>query len=82
MRIMGLNFAIYVKLIGNYGEHRRFGFANENSVTSPSWHLGMPHSLTGKEVAAKPALGVGGAAMGVGLVTFAEVEIWKCMGFT
>lgn len=30
MRIMGLNFAIYVKLIGNYGEHRRFGFTNEN----------------------------------------------------
>lgn len=30
MRIMGFNFAIYVKLIGNYGEHRRFGFTNEN----------------------------------------------------
>lgn len=30
MRIMGLNFAIYVKLIGDNREHRGFGFTKEN----------------------------------------------------
>lgn len=42
---MGLNFAIYVKLIGNYGEHRGFGFTDEKlsdlSIRVP-WHAPFP----------------------------------------
>lgn len=76
MRIMGLNFAIYVKLIGDNREHRGFGFIKEGiKLTSPSWCLGTPHSLTWKSRNSSTADVEW--EMNVAFVTSASVEIWK-----
>lgn len=48
-------------------------------MTSPSWCLGVPHSLIGgtKQKGSKADIK---REMNVGFVTFVEVEIWKFAG--